>query len=291
VTHRPAKDRQVGFVFQHYALFRHLNVFENVAFGLRVRPRPLRPAEEAIRKKVTDLLRLVQLEDLAGRYPNQLSGGQRQRAALARALAAEPKVLLLDEPFGALDAKVRKELRRWIRRLHNEIHITSIFVTHDQNEALDVAGRVVVMNDGRIVQLGTPDEVYEAPANPFVFNFLGRAVSLRGRVQQGQLRLGDSVCAVPEHAAVLDAPATVFARPQHVKVSATSNGSLGVQALVRDVNLAGPLVYLELERLDDGTFFEVEVPNEHARSLALHPGTRVHVNLKKYRVFVEDYSI
>ena len=167
------KERHVGFVFQHYALFKHMSVFDNVAFGLRVRPRETRPTEAEIRRKVMMLLELVHLENFHTRYPHQLSGGQRQRVALARALAVEPKVLLLDEPFGALDAKVRKELRRWMRRLHDEIHVTSIFVTHDQEEAMEVSDRVVVMSNGRIEQVGTPEEVYHAPANSFVYDFLG----------------------------------------------------------------------------------------------------------------------
>ena len=165
-------ERNVGFVFQHYALFRHMSAFENVAFGLRARPRRSRPTEIEIRKRVGDLLDLVQLNSLADRFPNQLSGGQRQRIALARALAIEPRVLLLDEPFGALDAKVRKELRRWLRKLHTEIHVTSIFVTHDQEEALEVADRVVVMNKGRIEQIGTPQQVYDHPQTAFVHEFI-----------------------------------------------------------------------------------------------------------------------
>lgn len=165
------KNRQVGFVFQHYALFKHMNVFENVAFGLKVRKKSLRPSAEVIEEKVTELLKLVKMDGFAKRYPAQLSGGQRQRIALARALAVEPKILLLDEPFGALDAKVRKELRRWLRKLHDEFQITSVFVTHDQEEALDVADRIVVMNEGRIEQMGTPEEVYENPASPFVYDF------------------------------------------------------------------------------------------------------------------------
>src|SRR5215831_12327806 len=174
ISDHSVRERQVGFVFQHYALFRHMTVFENIAFGLRVRPRKFRPSEAKIRAKVQELLKLIQLETLAQRYPSQLSGGQRQRVALARALAVEPKVLLLDEPFGALDAKVRLELRHWLRQLHDEIHITSVFVTHDQEEALEVADRVVVMNHGRIEQVGSPDDVYDEPATPFVFEFLSR---------------------------------------------------------------------------------------------------------------------
>jgi sulfate/thiosulfate transport system ATP-binding protein len=171
-THTDVRERQVGFVFQHYALFAHMSIFENVAFGLRVRPKAKRPREAAIRAKVMELLKLVQLEALADRYPHQLSGGQRQRIALARALAVEPKVLLLDEPFGALDAKVRKELRRWLRRLHETVHVTTVFVTHDQDEAMEVADRIVVMNEGRIEQAGTRDELLARPATPFVREFL-----------------------------------------------------------------------------------------------------------------------
>lgn len=167
------RDRQIGFVFQHYALFRHMTVFENVAFGLRAKPRSQRPNDTAIRAKVNQLLALVQLEWLADRYPAQLSGGQRQRVALARALAVEPQVLLLDEPFGALDAKVRKELRRWLRQLHDELHITSLFVTHDQEEALEVADHIVIMNKGRIEQHGTPEQIYHAPQTEFVYQFIG----------------------------------------------------------------------------------------------------------------------
>ena len=175
-TDRHAKDRGVGFVFQHYALFRHMTVFENVAFGLRVRPRPSRPAETDIQRRVHELLQLVQLDYLGDRYPSQLSGGQRQRVALARALAVEPRVLLLDEPFGALEARVRRELRRWLRRLHAQIQLTSVFVTHDQDEAFELADRVVVMNHGRIEQDGTPRQLVETPASPFVTVFLGEAV-------------------------------------------------------------------------------------------------------------------
>src|SRR2546422_367528 len=186
ITHQSARERRVGFVFQHYALFRHMTVFENIAFGLRVRPRDSRPSKKQIEAKVHELLKLIQLETLAQRYPSQLSGGQRQRVALARALAVEPSVLLLDEPFGALDAKVRLELRRWLRQLHDEIHVTSVFVTHDQEEALEVADRVVVMNHGRIEQIGSPEEVYNQPATPFVYNFLGNVNLFHGRIDEGK---------------------------------------------------------------------------------------------------------
>src|SRR5437667_9789063 len=184
-----ASERHVGFVFQHYALFRHMTVFENVAFGLRVQPRAIRKDEATIRARVKELLDLVQLDWLANRYPNQLSGGQRQRIALARALAIEPRILLLDEPFGALDAKVRKELRKWLRSLHEEIHVTSIFVTHDQEEALEVANRVVVMDKGHIEQVGSPGEVYDSPATAFVHGFIGESIMLPVELRDGTVRL------------------------------------------------------------------------------------------------------
>ncbi len=201
VARRQVGSRQVGFVFQHYALFRHMSVFENVAFGLRVRPKKHRPSRNLVKYKVMRLLKLVQLESMAHRYPHQLSGGQRQRVALARALAIEPKVLLLDEPFGALDARVRQELRQWLRRLHDEIHLTSVFVTHDQDEALELADRVLVMNEGRIEQIGTPDEVFHQPATEFVVQFLGQVNFFRGRLEGGKVHFATLAWESPEHAA------------------------------------------------------------------------------------------
>ena len=195
------RDRRVGFVFQHYALFRHMTIFENVAFGLRVRPRRLRPPEKVIKEKVNELLKLVQLDWLGDRYPSQLSGGQRQRIALARALAVEPRVLLLDEPFGSLDAKVRKELRLWLRRFHDELKITSVFVTHDQEEALEVADRVVLMNEGRVEQVGTPEEVYHHPANAFAYNFLGNVNLFHSRIEEGKVYLGELPIDLPVESA------------------------------------------------------------------------------------------
>src|SRR5687767_6037314 len=212
------RERQVGFVFQHYALFRHMTVFENVAFGLRVKPRGQRPSDAQIKRKVHDLLGLVQLDWLADRFPSQLSGGQRQRIALARALAVEPKVLLLDEPFGALDAKVRKELRRWLRRLHDELHVTSIFVTHDQEEALEVADRIVLMNKGNIEQIGSPADVYNSPASPFVYGFLGNVNLFHGRVHEGVLESEGVTFDAPEHGGARDARGTGFVRPHDIEI-------------------------------------------------------------------------
>src|SRR5262245_21074551 len=216
-TRQDVRDRQVGFVFQHYALFRHLTVFENVAFGLRVRPRSRRLPEPDIRRRVDELLKLVQLDWLADRHPSQLSGGQRQRTALARALAVEPRVLLLDEPFGALDAKVRQELRRWLRRLHDEIRVTSVFVTHDQEEALEVSDRVVVMNRGKVEQVGTPEAVFDRPATPFVMGFLGNVNMFHGRVEGGRAHLGPLSVDYPDHTDQSPRPAQGFARPHELE--------------------------------------------------------------------------
>jgi sulfate transport system ATP-binding protein len=285
------RDRRVGFVFQHYALFRHMTVFENVAFGLRVRPRRLRPSRAQIREKVMELLKLVQLEPLAKRYPSQLSGGQRQRIALARALAVEPKVLLLDEPFGALDAQVRKELRRWLRRLHDEIHITSVFVTHDQEEALEVADRVAVMNEGRLEQVGTPEEVYDHPANPFVYHFLGNVNLFHGRVDKGLAQIGEFEVEAPEHAAERDAPAVAYVRPHEIELERKRNGDAVIEAIVRYIHAVGPTARLELERRDTGEVIEAELTRERCRELALQTGESVFVKPRDMRIFVDDYSI
>ena len=283
-TRRDPRDRGVGFVFQHYALFRHMSVFENVAFGLRVRPRPLRPTEAEIRRKVTDLLALVQLDYLGARYPSQLSGGQRQRVALARALAVEPRVLLLDEPFGALDAKVRQELRRWLRRLHAEIHLTSVFVTHDQEEALELANRVVVMNDGRIEQDGTPDEVVEHPATPFVVNFLGQVNIFHGRVQAGKALLGPLALEYPEHPHHEARTAAGYSRPHELEIYRSDEGG-GLWATVSDVRVAGAIVKIEV--VDDGRQpIQVELGRDQYERLAVQPGERVYVKARRVRVFM-----
>ena len=283
------RERQVGFVFQHYALFRHMTVAENVAFGLRVKPRRERPSDAQIKAKVHELLGLVQLDWLADRYPSQLSGGQRQRIALARALAVEPKVMLLDEPFGALDAKVRKELRRWLRRLHDELHVTSIFVTHDQEEALEVADRVVVMNKGRIEQVGTPQEVWEHPASPFVYGFLGDVNLFRGRATGGQVQVGDWQIAAPEHAHALDAEAMAFVRPSDLTVAPYAAGATsGLAARLDRALLIGPLARLELTPHDNPShILEAHLPANEFRQLGVQEGDSVRVSPRKARVFLE----
>ncbi len=290
------RERQVGFVFQHYALFRHMTVFENVAFGLRVKPRKERPSEAQIKAKVTELLQLVQLDWLADRYPPQLSGGQRQRIALARALAVEPKVLLLDEPFGALDAKVRKELRRWLRRLHDELHVTSIFVTHDQEEALEVADRVVVINKGRIEQVGSPQEVWDQPASPFVYGFLGDVNLFHGRADNGSVQLGDLRLDSPEHSGARDAKALAYVRPHELDVTRHVPGvTNGIVATLARAIVVGPIARLELEPVDanpdnpgSGTIIEAQLPAQQFRDLGLKEGDTVVATPRKARVFVEE---
>lgn len=290
-TRRDVRERKVGFVFQHYALFKHMTVFENIAFGLKVRPRSTRPGKEEISTKVHELIRLVQLEGMAHRYPSQLSGGQRQRVALARALAVEPKVLLLDEPFGALDARVRQELRRWLRRLHDELHITSVFVTHDQEEALEVADRVVIMNEGRVEQSGTPEEVYDRPATPFVYNFLGNVNLFHGRVHDGHVQLGQMELSAPEHAALPDQPAVGYVRPHDLEIERCYADSSSVEAVIRHIHSIGPIVRVELERGDTFESLDAELTRDVYQKLALKVGETVFVRARKFRVFVDDYQI
>jgi sulfate transport system ATP-binding protein len=283
-----ASERRVGFVFQHYALFRRMTVFDNVAFGLQVRPRRERPSRVAIRERVTALLRLVQLERFADRTPGQLSGGQQQRVALARALAVEPRILLLDEPFGSLDARVRRELRLWLRRLHDELHVTSVFVTHDQEEALEVADRVVLMNAGRIEQIGTPQEVWEHPRTPFVLDFLGSVNLFRGRVHRGRLRIGDMEIDVPEHAGTHAAAAVGYVRHHDLDVSRDDGEDAGLATTVLQVRRLGPVVRLELRRHDTAETFEAALSTERFRRLDLLPGETVFVRPRRVRVFVDN---
>jgi len=291
VTRRAAKERNVGFVFQHYALFGHMTIFENIAFGLRVR----KWKNEAVRERVTELLRLIQLEGLEKRLPSQLSGGQRQRVALARALAASPQMLLLDEPFGALDAKVRADLRKWIRNLHDEIHMTSVFVTHDQEEAFEVADHVVVMNKGRIEQEGAPDEVFARPANAFVTDFLGHVNVFHGRLHGGRAHIqvpgGDAsfdvalplpgeVAAQPEGEAI-----TAYIRPHEVDIDRDSHGSDSMFAVVTRLNRSGPMVKVALVAQEGQLPLDVELPHERDAELGLVMGDRVWVYPRQIRVF------
>ena len=275
VRDTPVGKRGVGFMFQNYALFRHLSVFENIAFGLRVRPRSTRPTEEAIRARVNELLQLVQLGDLGKRYPAQLSGGQRQRVALARALAIDPSVLLLDEPFGALDAKVRKDLRRWLRELQRRLKLTTVFVTHDQEEALEIADRVVVMSTGRIEQIGTPLEVYDRPATPFVMEFLGDVNRVTTPAADGR----------PETSA--------YFRPHDVALSRLprSDSSSGLEATVRALYIRGATAKVELERTANGERVEAQITRARLDELALREGDTVFVELLKPQNLAADYSI
>ncbi len=290
VVARSARSRQVGFVFQHYALFRHMTVFDNIAFGLRARPRGQRPSHTEIHQRVTRLLQLIQLENLGNRYPSQLSGGQRQRVALARALAIEPRVLLLDEPFGSLDAQVRKDLRKWLRRLHEEIQITSVFVTHDQEEALELANRVVVMNEGHIEQIGSPDEVFHQPATEFVMKFLGNVNLFHGRIKAGKGFFGPwevkAITGTPKDGV----PARLFVRPHDLDILRESDGTPVAQAIVRRVQSAGPYVKIELE-LNTGETLLVELSHERFRLMHPEIGEHVLISLRNARVFTEDYHI
>ncbi len=294
------RERQVGFVFQHYALFRHMTVFENIAFGLRVKPRGLRPSEAQINEKVHSLLKLVQLDWLAGHFPSQLSGGQRQRIALARALAVEPRVLLLDEPFGALDAKVRKELRRWLRRLHDDLKVTSIFVTHDQEEALEVADRVVLMNRGKVEQIGSPQQVWDHPASPFVYGFLGDVNLFHGRAHEGEVQFEGIRIAAPEHVSVQHARASAYVRPHDFDVQRytpqNSGGRTlreGIVATIDRAVVIGPIARLELVAQEKNTpagLIEAQMPSDQYRLMQLQEGDTVTVTPRKARVFVDTAS-
>ncbi|MEO6569640.1 MAG: sulfate ABC transporter ATP-binding protein [Opitutaceae bacterium] len=284
VTDVRAGKRKVGFVFQHYALFRHMSVFENIAFGLGIRPRRSRPPKSEISDRVHKLLKLVQLEGLDRRYPSQLSGGQRQRVALARALAVEPKVLLLDEPFGALDAKVRKELRRWLRKFHEEIHLTTLFVTHDQEEALEIADEVVIMNQAKVEQVGTPQEVYDRPASPFVYEFLGNVNILRA---QALALAGAHDASAP----TLEANGQVYVRPHDIEVLPHETGAPGITAVLRYIHAAGPQARLTVEQVQTRETIEVEISRSALAGFALKVGDLVNLRLRQGHSFEVDYTI
>jgi sulfate transport system ATP-binding protein len=277
--------RGVGFVFQHYALFRHMTVFENVAFGLTARGRR-RPPRAEIAQRVERLLDLVQLSGLAARHPAQLSGGQRQRVALARALAVEPRVLLLDEPFGALDAKVRKDLRRWLRRLHDELHVTTVFVTHDQEEAMEVADRIVVMDRGRVVQVGSVDSVYERPASPFVFEFLGSANVLPVEVRRREVFLPGSQQPLVTDSIHESGPAALYVRPADLRVGQPDQP--GLEVVVDHVLRTGPLLHAEARVVANGAAVQIQVPHLHHDTRDFAPGARLHLRLLQFSIYPAD---
>lgn len=282
VTNVPAGKRKVGFVFQHYALFRHMTVFQNIAFGLNVRRRRDRPDTAEIRERVQRLLKLVQLEGLHDRFPTQLSGGQRQRVALARALAVEPRVLLLDEPFGALDAKVRKDLRRWLRQFHDEVHLTTVFVTHDQEEALEIADEVVIMNQARVEQVGTPQEVYDRPATPFVYQFLGNVNVLRA---QALAESGAQISTTQQEGGL------VYVRPHDIELEPHSGARNGITAVIRHIHTAGPQARISVEQVRSRDTVEVEIARATLDALSLRVGDLVSLKLRAAHSFSEDYAI
>ena len=283
------EERKFGFVFQQYALFNHMTVFENVAFGLRVRPRGARPDKQAIAVRVKELLELVQLGAFEDRFPAQLSGGQRQRVALARTLTIDPQVLLLDEPFGALDAKVRVELRRSLRNIHDATGLTTIFVTHDQEEALDLADRVAIMNHGVIEQIGTPIEVYESPKTPFIFDFLGHTNSFDCVIHHGKARLGDKE--LPVEPAIPDGPGVAFVRPHDIVLSPpndpepTQDAKLPDTAIMRFVSARGQRAAVEL--LYEKRLIEAEVSREGLNELGLSIGGKCTISLRLPRIYAK----
>ncbi|MFN9718062.1 MAG: sulfate/molybdate ABC transporter ATP-binding protein [Planctomycetota bacterium] len=288
VTERSARDREVGFVFQHYALFRHMTVFENIAFGMRVRKAP----NDEVRDRVGELLHLVRLDGLGQRYPSELSGGQRQRVALARALAVKPRMLLLDEPFGALDAKVRQELRSWLRRLHEEMHVTTVFVTHDQEEAFEMSDQVVVMSQGRIEQTGTPQAVFDHPATPFVMDFLGNVNVFHGRVQSGKVQLGPFTLQYDEYQHAEPRLATAYVRPHELDLDRAPSAS-SLLGRIKQINPAGSVLKVRLLIEEFGVELNVDVTHYRAKALDLKLHDTVYVHPRDVRVFMPetDYVI
>ena len=288
ITRMAAREREVGFVFQHYALFRHMTVFENVAFGMRVRNAPQPEVQDRVRK----LLHLVRLEGLERRYPAELSGGQRQRVALARALAVQPRLLLLDEPFGALDAKVRQELRQWLRKLHDEMHVTTIFVTHDQEEAFEVADQVVVMRQGNIEQVGSPQDVFDHPATPFVMDFLGHVNVFQGRLEAGKVHLEHFSLDYPEYQRTESRAATAYVRPHEVELQRFPGREASLPVKVLHVNPAGPVTRVRLHSTEFGVALNVDLSPDRYQELKPRPGDELFATPNRVRVFVpEDYVI
>jgi sulfate transport system ATP-binding protein len=288
VTERSARDREVGFVFQHYALFRHMTVFENVAFGMRVRNAP----KLEVRERVNELLHLVRLEGLGQRYPSELSGGQRQRVALARALAVKPRMLLLDEPFGALDAKVRQELRTWLRKLHEEMHVTTVFVTHDQEEAFEMADQVVVMSQGRIEQTGTPQAVFDNPATSFVMDFLGNVNVFHGRVKSGRVEMGPFNLQYDDYQHDEPRNATAYVRPHELDIDRVPSQS-SLRGTIKQINPAGSVLKVRVAVEEFGLELNVDITHYRAKSIELKLNDIVYVHPRSVRVFMPeaDYVI
>ena len=289
VTDLHARDRKVGFVFQNYALFRHMTVFDNIAFGLTIMPKAERPAKADIKRRVGDLLEMIQLSHVADRFPAQLSGGQRQRVALARSLAVEPRVLLLDEPFGALDAQVRKELRRWLRRLHDELHFTSIFVTHDQEEALDVSDQVVVMSQGKVEQIGSPDDIWQQPASRFVLEFLGEVNQIDGELHGSRFKVGHYPLQLPV-ASHRQGKASWYLRPHEISLTTAADAHHPLPVVVTDVNPRGALLRLELEPQDwPGQLLEAELPRQQLEQA--RRGQTLYLGSQGGRLYVGDQQV
>lgn len=283
VTHRAARDRDIGFVFQHYALFRHMTVFENVAFGLRVRSTP----KAEVHDRVNELLKLVRLDGLGKRYPSELSGGQRQRVALARALAVKPRMLLLDEPFGALDAKVRQELRTWLRKLHEEMHVTTVFVTHDQEEAFEVADQVVVMRQGTIEQTGSPQDVFDRPATPFVMDFLGNVNVFHGRVHGGRAEVGPFTLHFDGDTHTEPRAATAYVRPHELEIERTAS-AYSLAGRIVQLNPAGAVQKVRVAADEFGIELSVDLMRDRAQQLGLKVGELIYVRPRTARVFTPD---
>ncbi|MDR0587799.1 MAG: sulfate ABC transporter ATP-binding protein [Burkholderiales bacterium] len=283
ITRQPINQRKVGFVFQHYALFKHMTIFDNVAFGLNIRPRATRPTKEIIKEKVFKLLSMVQLESMAKRYPSELSGGQKQRVALARALAVEPRVLLLDEPFGALDAKVRQELRRWLRYLHDETHLTSVFVTHDQEEALEVADQIVILNQGAVEQVGSPEEVYDHPINPFVYGFMGHVNLYHGRRHLEETRASD-VTSASNHAGQTQ----LFVRPHDIELSRDNPSGKGVAAQVISYKALGNRVRVGLNAYQSNETIEANIEKKSWRALNLELNDNVYFTILDAKYYNDE---
>ncbi|GAB2564657.1 sulfate/molybdate ABC transporter ATP-binding protein [Gracilibacillus alcaliphilus] len=293
VTNISAKDRKIGFVFQHYALFNHMTVAKNIAYGLRVKKKQERMNKKDIAKKVQELLALVKLEGYDDRYPSQLSGGQKQRVALARALAIEPSVLLLDEPFGALDAQVRKELRHWLRTLHKQTGVTTVFVTHDQEEALDVADQVVVMKDGQIIQTGSPVDIYESPNSPFMYKFLGGANEFKGTATAAGVNIGHATWPIDNNSITAVGDNMIgFARSHEMELSKEKVTNDQLEVCISSIHPVGPLIFIEaIHQNGEQEKIEVQLSKQIFDEMDIKVGDRMYARPQRLGVFIEDFII